>query len=286
MVSSGNEGCALVFKMKRHKHRPRKHHPARWTLLLLVIAVSFWLVRSETRAKSTVHPESTAFPAVPVGAHRLPPAAVARTIYPYSVVPGGIASVAELKAAMAADPVVAAHYANFDATKAHVVRAAAARFVYVSYRRGAQVYWTRRQLELANGENLITDGVITARFRCANQISAVPRSPTADEDPKDLDTPETPAVQTSSIAAADSGWFDAADWGALVSEKIPGPARPSEPGSGNAPTGSFPVFVPLAPSSGGEAPNLPSVVQVPEPSTLLLLLTSFPALWALRKRKV
>ena len=44
-----------------------------------------------------------------------------RTVYKYSVVPGGVRSVQELKWAAEHDPVVAAHYAGFDYDRARVV---------------------------------------------------------------------------------------------------------------------------------------------------------------------
>jgi hypothetical protein len=43
-----------------------------------------------------------------------------RPVYPYSVVPGGVRDVAELKWAAKHDPVVAAHYAGFDYDHARV----------------------------------------------------------------------------------------------------------------------------------------------------------------------
>lgn len=61
-------------------------------------------------------------------------------VYPYSVVPGGVRSVGELKWAAEHDPVVGAHYAGFDFNHARVVVLKATLSAYVSYRIGNKVY--------------------------------------------------------------------------------------------------------------------------------------------------
>jgi hypothetical protein len=77
------------------------------------------------------------------------------------------------------DPIVAAHYAGFDYARAQVVRLVLARTVYVSYRIGNHIYWSRRRLILHKGEKLITDGRITARVRCANRVEETPQQQAA-----------------------------------------------------------------------------------------------------------
>jgi len=103
----------------------------------------------------------------------------ARPVYPYSVVPGGVIDAKELKWVAEHDPVVAAHYAGFDFERARVVRLALARTVYVSYRIGNNIYWTRRRLTLHKGETLITDGRMIARTRCANRVEEAPQQQAA-----------------------------------------------------------------------------------------------------------
>jgi hypothetical protein len=98
-----------------------------------------------------------------------------RPVYPYSVVPGGIENAKDLKWAAEHDPVVAAHYAGFDYEHAQVVRLTLNRTVYVSYRIGSRIYWTRRRITLHKGETVITDGKITARSRCANRVEETPQ---------------------------------------------------------------------------------------------------------------
>jgi PEP-CTERM motif len=102
-----------------------------------------------------------------------------RPVYPYSVVPGGIEDAKELKWVAEHDPIVAAHYAGFDYNRARVVRLALAQTVYLSYRIGNHIYWTRRRVTLHKGETLITDGRMTARTRCANRVEQVPQQQAA-----------------------------------------------------------------------------------------------------------
>lgn len=98
-----------------------------------------------------------------------------RPVYPYSVVPGGVQDAKELKWVAEHDPIVAAHYAGFDYDHARVVRLTLARTVYLSYRIGNHVYWTRHRVTLHKGEKIITDGRIAARTRCANRVEEVPQ---------------------------------------------------------------------------------------------------------------
>ena len=101
----------------------------------------------------------------------------ARRIYPFSIIPGGVADGDELARVIRTDAVVAAHYAGFDVANARAVTVTKPRAVYVSYRKGDQVYWTKKKLMLAPGETLLTDGRNEMRARCANRISDVPMYP-------------------------------------------------------------------------------------------------------------
>jgi hypothetical protein len=106
-------------------------------------------------------------------------------VYPYSVVPGGMKSPADLRAAAARDAVVRRHYARFDYDRARLVRLAEAREVYISYRIRDTVFWTRRKVRLRLGELLLTDGKITARAGCGNQISDEAKPEVSNEEPEE-----------------------------------------------------------------------------------------------------
>jgi hypothetical protein len=98
-----------------------------------------------------------------------------RPVYPYSVVAGGVEDANELKWVAEHDPIVGAHYAGFDYAHARIVRLTLARTAYLSYRIGNHIYWTRRRVTLHKGENVITDGRMTARTRCANRVEEKPQ---------------------------------------------------------------------------------------------------------------
>lgn len=107
----------------------------------------------------------------------------ARRVYPFSVVPGGVAGREELVHVLSADKVVAVHYAGFQVARASAVTVSKPRAVYVSYRKGDQVFWTSKKVMLAQGETLLSDGSHEIRTRCGNRISDVPQMPVADGEP-------------------------------------------------------------------------------------------------------
>lgn len=106
-----------------------------------------------------------------------------RAVYPYSLVPGGVKDARELKWVADHDPVVRAHYAGFDYDHARVVRLVLAQTVYVSYRIGNKVYWTRHRITLKKGETVLTDGKMTARTKCGNRVEEMPQQATSSSEP-------------------------------------------------------------------------------------------------------
>jgi hypothetical protein len=114
-------------------------------------------------------------------------AAALRPVYRHSVVPGGVEDADELRRAMERDPVVRRHYEQVRLSKIEETIVPQAKWAYVSYRIGEQVYWTRRPVLLHKGEKLLTDGRSVVRARCGNQVSFAPRLPVAKADPTDMD---------------------------------------------------------------------------------------------------
>jgi hypothetical protein len=104
-------------------------------------------------------------------------------VYPFSIVPGGVASQTELARIVRSDRVVASHYATFDVSRAYPVTVAAPRAVHVSYRKGNKVYWTAKKVMLREGETLLSDGKNELRTRCANRISDVAQFPVEAQEP-------------------------------------------------------------------------------------------------------
>ncbi len=100
-----------------------------------------------------------------------------RPVYRYSVIPGGAYSAEELQQALDSDAVAARHYAVFQRASLRTAPSAFFQPVYVSYRMGDAVYWTRRPVALPPHETLLTDGVNYARARCGNRVSVTPQGP-------------------------------------------------------------------------------------------------------------
>lgn len=122
-----------------------------------------------------------------------------RPVYPYSIIPGGVHNAYELKRAAERDPVVRAQYAGFDYDHARVVRLTLARNVYLSYRIGKKVYWTRHPVTLQKGEEVITDGRKTARTRCGNRVEEKPQQETFEAEPPPItfEQPMRPMLGTA-----------------------------------------------------------------------------------------
>jgi hypothetical protein len=57
------------------------------------------------------------------------------------------------------------------------------KLVHLSYRMRNKIYWTRKTIALHKGEKLISDGKMTARTRCANQVSEQAKGDTSPEEP-------------------------------------------------------------------------------------------------------
>jgi hypothetical protein len=168
----------------------RRRFLAGFTLFALALAAAILFAgRLSTQLKVVSDiglPQSAAAQPAPT----VPAVAAARAVFPYSIIPGGARSVDELKQAIAADPVVAAHYAGFDLENVHAVRLEQPRLAHVSYRIGSAIYWTRKPLLIRAGETVLTDGVRTARTRCGNQLADTPGDISTEEPVEAvLDTP-------------------------------------------------------------------------------------------------
>lgn len=172
-----------------------------------------------------------------------------RPVYRYSVVPGGVQSGQELRLAAQRDRAVARHFAAFNFERAQLTQLKGPRFVYLSYRRGDRIFWTRKQIALRKGEKLITDGKIAARTRCANQISLLPHAETSMEEPSAQEL-EDPFDQGGSARKFD---FPGRIEAQLMNRPGPhgfGAEAPGMPGSG-------PLF---GPSGGGFPGIFPPVI--------------------------
>lgn len=199
----------------------------------------------------------------------------ARPIYPYSVIPGGVANGQELKDAIAHDAVAAGHYADFDVAKARVAHLDHDELAYVSYRMGDRIFWTSKKVKLPKGETVVTDGTHEARTRCGNRLSETPGHPVSPQEPppQALEQPTHPEV----VALLEPPTIDFPPTPPfLPPDSPPGPPPSNPPGGGIIP---LPFFPPIG--GGGSPPSPPRpAVAVPEPSSLGMLVASVATILA------
>lgn len=238
------------------RYRSRKNHPAfrrprpLWIslgVIIAVVAVAAVVLLMDPAALPGGGAKSLVESALALGRRSLSKQNTAggeRVIYPYSIIAGGVHNKAEFEEAMKTDPVAAAHYADFDASKFHMVKLPKAEYAYVSFRVGDNVYWTSHKVELRAGEELISDGEHTGRTRCGNRVSKTAQLPTYDHEPsaKDLNTPTRPQVETEAFSAV----------------------APVGPGNGGAPGAVLPPVGPgPTPQGGGVTGVGPLISSVP-----------------------
>lgn len=206
-----------------------------------------------------------------------------RPTYLYSIIPGGVDSAEELRQVVERDPVAAKHFQGFDYQHAHLVEVSGKQSMYVAYRKGDKVYWTRKKIALHPGEKLISDGKITARTRCGNRVAVAPLGPRAIMDPliSDFDQP---------LFSNDMVTSEAEPLTEPYAAMLPSPALENanslQPTHGRK--GLIPFFfVPLGGLGGlgGSSSHTPLAV-APEPGTVLLLSTGLVGVfWIARKSR-
>jgi hypothetical protein len=203
-----------------------------------------------------------------------------RVVYPYSVIPGGVRSSTELREIAQHDPVVAGHYSGFDYSRARVIEVDNPRLVYVSYRRAGQIHWTSKQATLLKGELLLTDGHITARTRCGNQVSVLPQANISPQEPTmaELERPDAVASgmeqffpQTSAALNLDPMVPLARPFGAFPQTGGFMPLPPGPIGTVTCPPNNNKKGANTNKKSKTECKTPPPPAPVPEPGTILLV---------------
>jgi hypothetical protein len=224
-----------------------------------------------------------------------------RPNYPYSIIPGGAYSTAELKYADQEDEVVKEHYSDFNVKKAQMVQLTEDKYQYASYRKKNKVYWTKKKLRLPKGELLLTDGASYARARCGNRLSEKPQTPVSLQEPPlkalllppmELGTPmelaeKPPLGELSAIPPVNIQRFQPVlpPTSIVISETGPlipvGPIVPivppifppgSPPGTPGTPPSNPPVPPSIPPTI---PPGSPPISAVPEPNAVYLFLVTF-----------
>jgi hypothetical protein len=179
--------------VRRRSSRRRRHRQMRLIALCLLFlglgagALRLILNSRDSASLDSAPTSSQAGSAAPSLISSMPQPSASnrhgRPVYRYSVIPGGVQDPTELQRVSAQDRIVAAHFAGFDYARARVVRLQQAREVYLSYRVGDRVFWTRKKVRLAAGEKVISDGKIVARTRCANRVSETKQAAVSPEEP-------------------------------------------------------------------------------------------------------
>jgi hypothetical protein len=248
-----------------------------WPALFLLAAAAFLIVRqfaisgsSPNHSSPAAAIHSSSQPLDAFASEPEPEASAAASESLYSVIPGGVHSEKQLAEALAHDPAVARHYANFDLRKLRFIRLRKGREAYVSFRLGNLIFWTNHKIPLFSGETLLTDGTHYARSRCGNRVSYIPKQPTSPLEPSDQ------ALAAPILHLSPSSY--------QMPPLSEGVHLAPTPLSGGSPVGSsggspiFPVFL-LPPGGGGGSGSGTPVdgqpgggpVSVPEPGTIILL---------------
>lgn len=206
-----------------------------------------------------------------------------RPSYLYSVIPGGIVSVEELRQSMEHDPVVAKEFQGFDFQRAHLVKVSAAESMHVAYRMGDKIYWTRKKVALHPGETLISDGKIVARTRCGNRIASAPLGPAAIVDPLESDFNQ-PLFSNDMVTHEVEPQPDT--YAAVIPSAPPVEANNLQPSKRKR---GIPFFILPAfglPALGGGGSSHTPLAVAPEPGTMLLFSSGLLGVyWKARKSR-
>lgn len=144
----------------------------------------------------------TKVPRTTVEEHTKPPAvSVIHVSYRplnLALIPGGITSVEEFRQRVAEDPTLNSFFGSCD-VEATIQPLPDDILVFMAFRRGQEIKWTRRPLLVHKGEYVLTFCGKTVLARCGNLISWTPMQPSEDVPPSLLEEPveEGPIPQAS-----------------------------------------------------------------------------------------
>jgi PDZ domain len=176
------------------------------TLLVLLTSILFFALLnrggySNHNAASQEQTGTTA-PRTAVEQHPKPPAVsvihVSFRPLNLALIPGGITSVEEFRQRVAEDPTLNSFFGSCD-VEATIQPLPDDILVFMAFRRGQEIKWTRRPLLVHKGEYVLTFCGKTVLARCGNLISWTPMQPSEDVPPSLLETPveERPNPQAS-----------------------------------------------------------------------------------------
>ena len=228
-----------------------------------------------------------------------------RTEYPFSLIPGGVASDAELEAARAADPTLAKHYADVGFLRPAFL--GHDQWRYASYREGPSIVWTDARIRVRAGEIVLADrSGNLIRGRCGNRLSDTPQFPVGFIQPPEafFETPEISFVEPPLLPHTlrdDITFVSFPPFPPIEAPVLNGPIRPvptTVTGGSEWPTGNpvAPVFVGappvlvVPPFSLAPPPPAHAPVVTPEPNSAWLLFSGGiflgVSVWKLRFRRI
>jgi PDZ domain len=176
------------------------------TILVLLTTLLYFAPRNSgvfwKRNAVSQEQTGTTAPRTVVEQHKKPPAvSVIRVSFRplnLALIPGGITSVEEFRQRVAEDPTLNSFFgscnvaATFQPLPDDIL-------VFIAFRRGQEIKWTRRPLVVHKDEYVLTFCGKTVLARCGNLISWSPMQPSEDVPPSLLETPveERPTPQAS-----------------------------------------------------------------------------------------
>lgn len=260
------------------RRRRRRGRSRRLLGLQLIAAIAFF---SAGVIFVTLHHSSRIGDSRPKsGFAAAPNAPKSRPVYPYSVVPGGIADEREFAAVRASDPLLAMHYRDIGpAARRQAV--ASDRMLYASYRVGGLIYWTKQPVLVHRGETVLTDGSNWVRSRCGNRLSSTPREPTRFVEPPSVsgDAPVSGEVMADAPDIAPQN----ASGPEIAVNLADAPGKSADPARRGDNAGKM-IFSPVPTVFWPETPPRAPLV-VPEASTWMTMLGGLGLVAILARRR-
>lgn len=142
--------------------------------------------------------------------------------------------------------------------------------VWVSFRKGPNIFWTHNSIMVRAGNWVITDGARSFLMRCGNEISWAPRFPAESVPPSELETPVDQDLETPFTFSTPHPGVPPVG---TTPPGAPVPPLGPEPPSSPPPGGPCCIVgIPVPPPVSPLPPinPFPPPIPTPEPSTLIL----------------
>ena len=182
-------------------------------------------------------------------------------------------SIEDFRKTVDKDPVLKAHFANFNWDNARMGRLEKVTRAYVDYRKSDMIFRKKTPIVLAAGDQYITDGVMMVRTNCCNTynpLNELDIDPAAG--PSMAPEPMAPFLSEPPVA------MSAPTVHPLTQNPMTSPTSTT---GGNPP---IPLPPPVIPPPGYDPPSTPSGPKTPIPAAFWMLGTGLAVLIGLRKK--